>query len=63
MLKHLFGTRATTRADVVIGFGAAILAAYKAFDTAKQYNTEKDPNRKAARELIERYDVNQEKNS
>lgn len=40
MLKDLFGKRATTRVDIVLAFGAAIMAAVKAVDVLNTYKTE-----------------------
>lgn len=43
MLSQIFGKRATTKTDVVIGIVAALAATAKAVSTVKQYKTENDP--------------------
>ena len=40
MLKQLFGTRPTTKADVYLAAGAAVIAVVKFFDTRHQYKQE-----------------------
>lgn len=45
MLKTVmgqFGTRRTTKIDIIIGIGATVFAALHAADTLKQYKSEQD---------------------
>jgi len=39
-LKDLFGARPTTKSDVVLAAGAAVMAVWKAFDVFNQYKNE-----------------------
>lgn len=41
MLKGLFGKSATTKSDVAMSFIAAAMAAWKAFDTYKDFKADK----------------------
>jgi hypothetical protein len=40
MLKSFMGKRPTTKSDVVVSVVAAVMAAYKAFSTYKEYKAE-----------------------
>ena len=40
MLKHIFGTRRTTKADIVISIGAAVFAVIKAVDTIHEFKSQ-----------------------
>lgn len=42
MLKQLFGSRPTTRMDVYLAAGAAVMAVINAISVRQQYNTEQD---------------------
>ena len=40
MLKQFFGKRPTTRGDVILAAGAAVMAVFKAFDVYNGYKSE-----------------------
>lgn len=40
MLKNLFGKRPTTKSDVILAAGAAVMAVWKAFDVFNEYKAE-----------------------
>jgi hypothetical protein len=42
MFKGLFGSRPTTKSDVVLAAGAAVMAVWKAADVLNQYKKEHD---------------------
>lgn len=42
MFKKLFGKSSTTKFDVVMAGAAAIIAVWKAIDTVRDYQTEKE---------------------
>lgn len=42
MLKQIFGSRPTTKFDVYLTAGAAVMAVLKAFDVHRQYKSEQD---------------------
>ena len=43
MFKGLFGQRPTTKSDVVLAAGAAVMAVWEAFDVFNQYKAENNP--------------------
>lgn len=42
MIKGLFGNRPTTRVDIILAAGAAVIAVVHFFDVKHQYKTEND---------------------
>lgn len=44
MFKGLFGSRPTTKSDVVLAAGAAVMAVWKAVDVFNQYKAEQATN-------------------
>lgn len=40
MFKTLFGKRPTTKSDVILAAGAAVMAVWKAFDVFNEYKSE-----------------------
>lgn len=42
MLKQLFGTRPTTKMDVILAAGAAVMAVANFISIKKQYQTEQE---------------------
>jgi hypothetical protein len=42
MFRGLFGTRATTKSDVLLAVVGALFAAWKAIDTVKTYKIEQE---------------------
>jgi hypothetical protein len=46
MFKGLFSKRPTTKGDIVLAIGAAVLAAWKAVDTIKDYKEEQSDDEK-----------------
>lgn len=41
-IKNLMGSRPTTKSDVVLAAGAAVMAVWKAADVFNQYKTEQE---------------------
>lgn len=46
MFGGLFGNKKTSKTDVVMAVGAAVMAVWKAFDTVKEYRSDKDTENK-----------------
>ena len=42
MIRAIFGKRSTTKADVVMAIGAALVGLWKAYDTVNDYKTEQE---------------------
>lgn len=40
IIKSMFGKRPTTKGDVIVAIGAAVLAAFKAGDVYREYKAE-----------------------
>lgn len=44
LIKSMFGKRPTTKGDVIVAVGAAIIAVFKAVDVHREYKAEQADN-------------------